>query len=587
MGVSNFTVRKLIEGNKMSKWSLNAKIYFVMSILIAGSMMIAYMGLTKMGDIKQSLNSIVNGSAARLGNAHEIKELFFIQLVNEKNMILEDDLDRREIHQKRLKERDLQISKSVDDAELISTEEGTENWKQFESIYAEWKENIRHIQTALSANNQNEAAKLSTGRGREIRLKMEQLLDGIVNRNESFMLKDTKKAEEEYNDARTMVIVISLLALALGLGLATYVLKAVAKSIDEVVNVLTEGSAQVTTAAQTIASSSEELSQATTEQAASLEETASSIEEMNSMVQKNADNAKRTSELACSSSESAEKGKNVVKDMIRAIDDINESNNTIKMQIDESNQKISDIVLVIAEIGNKTKVINDIVFQTKLLSFNASVEAARAGEHGKGFAVVAEEVGNLAEMSGNAAKEITALLDGSIQKVEGIVNDTKSKVTTLIHDGHSKIDAGIRIAHECESVLSEIVDNVSSVTQMANEISTACQEQATGVHEITKAMSQLDQVTQANATTSEEVASSAEELSGQAESLRSAVRVLVKTIHGDDGKEASATVTRTESNIVPIKKGKAKTIRPVTMKRAIGADFNSVPSENDPRFEDL
>lgn len=551
-----------------------------------------------MSDIKQSLNSIVHGSAARVGNAHEIKELFFIQLVNEKNLILEDNIDQRVTHLKRIQDRDVQIRKAIDDAELISTEAGIKSWKEFEGLYEKWIVNNNKIKEALSNNNTVEASNLSMKEGREIRILCEELLDGIVKRNEGFMSDDTKRAEEDYTSARNMVITIVVIALILGLALATYVLREVGKSINEVVKILTDGSSQVTHAAQQIASSSEELSQSTTEQASSLEETASSIEEMNSMVQKNADNAKRTSELACSSNESAEKGKNVVRDMIKAIDEINDSNNTIKTQIDESNQKISDIVQVIAEIGNKTKVINDIVFQTKLLSFNASVEAARAGEHGKGFAVVAEEVGNLAQMSGNAAKEISAMLDGSIQKVEGIVNETKTKVSSLIHDGRDKIDAGIKIAQECEVVLTEIVENISSVTQMANEISTACQEQATGVQEITKAMSQLDQVTQANASTSEEVASSAEELSGQAESLRSAVSVLVKTIHGENGKEDSTSVSsvqkkteriHTPQNVVQMKPGKSKSkpMKPVELKHAVGADFRSAPSENDPRFEDI
>jgi methyl-accepting chemotaxis protein len=89
--------------------------------------------------------------------------------------------------------------------------------------------------------------------------------------------------------------------------------------------------------------------------------------------------------------------------------------------MNKSNDEISSIVKVIAEIGDKTKVINDIVFQTKLLSFNASVEAARAGEQGKGFAVVAEEVGNLATMSGKAAEEISSMLGDSMGKVELIV----------------------------------------------------------------------------------------------------------------------------------------------------------------------
>lgn len=102
--------------------------------------------------------------------------------------------------------------------------------------------------------------------------------------------------------------------------------------------------------------------------------------------------------------------------MIHSITEISESNDRIMSQVADGNRKISEIVQVISEIGNKTKVINDIVFQTKLLSFNASVEAARAGEHGKGFAVVAEEVGNLAQMSGNAAKEISDMLNGSVSR---------------------------------------------------------------------------------------------------------------------------------------------------------------------------
>ena len=574
----------------MSKWSLNAKIYFVMSIFIAGSVLIAFMGLSKMAGIKDSLENIVHGSAARLGNAHEVKELFFIQLVNEKNAILEDEADRRKVHLKRIADRDVQLRKAVDDAELISTEAGKKNWIEFEGYYNEWTLNNKEIQKALEMGDQNAAAKLSMGKGRELRIKVEELLDSTVKRNEGFMAQDTKQAAADYETARNLVTTIVICSLVLGLGLATYILRKVSASIDQVVKTLNEGSSQVSQAAQQIASASEELSQSTTEQASSLEETASSIDEMNSMVQKNAENAKRTSDLSISSSQSAEKGKTVVKEMMRAMDNINDSNNTIKSQIDDSNQRIAEIVQVIAEIGNKTKVINDIVFQTKLLSFNASVEAARAGEHGKGFAVVAEEVGNLAQMSGNAAKEISDMLDASIQRVEGIVSETKTKVSSLIVEGKDKIENGIKIAQDCEIVLNEIVDNVSSVSQMANEISTACQEQAQGVQEITKAMGQLDQVTQANASTSEEVASSAEELSGQAESLRSAVTILMTTIQGDTGSNSfeleTKTVVKQKSNVTALKPKKQKSEVPVQLKQAVGANFTDVPSENDPRFEE-
>lgn len=576
----------------MNKWSLNAKFFSVMLVLMVASVAISYLGLSKMGEIKTALNSIVQGPAVRVGHAHQIKELFLIQIVNEKNLILDEG--NSETHLKRLNDRHNQILKLREDAAAISTENGKKDLQKFEDLYTAWWAIEQKIIFLVKDNKTNEAFLISRDQGREMRLKVEELMDEVVERNEGFMAGEMTEADNDYTEARNLMLAFSIGSIVLGLLLAFWVLRNVGNSVNSVIKILTEGSTQVSHAAHQIASSSEELSQAATEQASSLEETASSIEEMNSMVQKNAENARRASELASSSNESAEKGKRVVKDMLKAIDEIHTSNTTIKTQIDLSNQQISDIVKVISEIGNKTKVINDIVFQTKLLSFNASVEAARAGEHGKGFAVVAEEVGNLAQMSGNAAKEISTMLDESIHKVESIVSDTKAKVAGLISEGQHKVEIGTRIAQECDAVLGEIVDNVSNVTQMANEISTACQEQAQGVQEITKAMSQLDQVTQTNAATSEEVASSAEELSGQSESLRGGVIVLVKTIKGhsaqvDEAKIEQPAESHTQShkkqNVVPLRAAKPK--NPVVMKQAVGSDFRSVPSEHDERFKDI
>jgi len=229
--------------------------------------------------------------------------------------------------------------------------------------------------------------------------------------------------------------------------------------------------------------------------------------------------------------------------------EIDQNNADIMEQVNSSNAQFSEIVNVIQEIGNKTKVINDIVFQTKLLSFNASVEAARAGEHGKGFAVVAEEVGNLAQMSGSAAEEISGMLQDSIQKVEKIVSETKTKVEKIVFEGKEKVSVGASVARQCGEVLDEIVSNVSSVSHMAGEISSASQEQAQGVQEITKAMNQLDTVTQQNAKTSNEVAGAAEELSTLADSLNGAVEQLLATIKGsEDATESSQSSAEDGSN---------------------------------------
>lgn len=165
-----------------------------------------------------------------------------------------------------------------------------------------------------------------------------------------------------------------------------------------------------------------------TAQASAIQETASTLDEVSQMVKMSAANAANSVSTSTTSEKNANNGKAVVQRVVNAMNDIKDSNQEILKSTSEGNQRISEIVKVINEISEKTKVINDIVFQTKLLSFNASVEAARAGEHGKGFAVVAEEVGNLAQMSGKAAEEISSILGESISKVEGIVTDSQSSI---------------------------------------------------------------------------------------------------------------------------------------------------------------
>jgi methyl-accepting chemotaxis protein len=573
------------------KLSLNSKIAFVLSLFVVGSIAISYIGLSKMKGINDSLKNIVNISSKRVNDAHVLKELLFIQLLNEKNYILEKDPEYIKTIEGRIVQRDQEIRSVIERAMAISTERGKEELTVFANYYQQWSDNMNQIKALSREGNPTLAFDLSAGKGREIRYKSEEVLDRVMKRNSDYMIADSQASDETYKNSQMLVLATSIGVIFFGLILAFFILRALSKAIGQVIDNLNSNSMQVTTAANQIASSSEELSQAATEQAASLEETSSSIEEMNSMVQRNAENAGQTSNLAQSSQRSASRGQDVVKDMIKAIGEINESNTQIMKQVDESNKEISDIINVINEIGNKTKVINDIVFQTKLLSFNASVEAARAGEHGKGFAVVAEEVGSLAQMSGNAAREISDMLEASTQRVQSIVEGTKQKVGSIIIESKTKIDHGTNIAKDCGNVLDEIVRNISDVNQMAGDISTACQEQAQGVQEITRAMSLLDQVTQTNAATSEEAASSAEELSSQAESLRSCVNVLIQTIKGESSRPTSPmrieekTIETTPKNVVHLKPSNKKVFDSYPMKKVAGHDV--MPTEDDPRFKDV
>ncbi len=292
-------------------------------------------------------------------------------------------------------------------------------------------------------------------------------------------------------------------------------------------------SAEVTRdGSNTVKDASFQVSSATQEQAAAIQETATTLDEISAMVLKSVDNAKSSSEQAESSFAIAESGKKTVEQMRNSMEEIRTVNSNIMSQIENSNNEIGGIITVIQNISDKTKVINDIVFQTKLLSFNASVEAARAGEHGKGFAVVAEEVGNLAAMSGNSSREINELLENSISSVENTIRNTKERVNSLVSDGQGKISDGVRIAEKCEDLLNQIVTNVSSVKSSMIDVTSAAEEQSKGVQNISDAMNMLDKTTQENTKTVHQTASQSQKLFHEADNLSEIILELEQEVYG-------------------------------------------------------
>ncbi len=376
--------------------------------------------------------------------------------------------------------------------------------------------------------------------------------DEIVKYHDAAAKINATEATAAKNSGTKMLIGIIVGSIAIGLFIAFALSKSLVKIFKDISLSLTQSGVEVSSAAEQVAASSEQLSQAVHEQASAIQETASSLEELSSTIAKNTDTSKQAADSSKRTQDSASHGKTVVTEMITSMNEINKSNSQIVEQIKDSNQKISEIVQVITEIGNKTKVINDIVFQTKLLSFNASVEAARAGEHGKGFAVVAEEVGNLARMSGNAATEISAMLDESIRNVTSIVEESQEKVNRIMDEGKKKVDRGANIAEECGKVFNLIYDEIAVINSMSSEISNASMEQSSGVGEISRAMNQVDQATHQNSSASQQAASAAEELSAQAVSMKLTVEQLIRIVEGGKGEN----IHHRTSHSSPISSGK-------------------------------
>ena len=229
-----------------------------------------------------------------------------------------------------------------------------------------------------------------------------------------------------------------------------------------------------------LSAAADQLAHRTEQQAASLEETAAALEEITTTVKTSTARAIEASDMVRETKESAEKSGDIVQSAIDAMG-----------RIEQSSQKISQIISVIDEIA----------FQTNLLALNAGVEAARAGEAGRGFAVVAQEVRELAQRSANAAKEIKTLINASAGEVKG----------------------GVSLVLSTGDVLSEIKELVNRVNDHVVSIARAAQEQSAALGEINTAVNQMDQMTQQNAAMVEETTAASQVLASEAAQLQTAL----------------------------------------------------------------
>jgi len=293
---------------------------------------------------------------------------------------------------------------------------------------------------------------------------------------------------EQAADMRNALLLVIVPVMLILMGMLYFPLRALGR-LGDVTAQMQQTSREVHTASSEVAATSQTLAQGSSQQAASLEETSASLEELTAMTRQNADHAREANQMMRDTSQVVEKANQTMAATQKAMEAVSNAG---------------------SEIAKIIKTIDEISFQTNLLSLNAAVEAARAGEAGKGFAVVADEVRSLAQRAATAAKTTSELIEGTV----------------------TRIAEGAGLVKQAEVAFQDLSKGAQRVAQLVDEISAASQEQAHGLDQISQSVSHMDQVVQSTAASAKEAAATSQQLSSQSRRLQAAMNQLEDLVGG-------------------------------------------------------
>ena len=271
---------------------------------------------------------------------------------------------------------------------------------------------------------------------------------------------------------------------------------------------VTKTAEQVTAASNQAQDISNELMVASQKQSREIQETGQAVLEMAVQITDVSKSANESAEVARQSVTAAEQGARAVEDAIKGMNEIRE-------QIQETSKRIKRLGESSQEIGEITELISDITEQTNVLALNAAIQAASAGEAGRGFSVVAEEVQRLAERSGEATKQIGAL-------VRTIQTDTHDAVAAMEKSTQGVVE-GAKLSDAAGAALSEIRSVSNRLADLIQSISAATEQQATSANGVAQNIQNILTVTEQTQQGTQQTAQSIRELSKLAEELKNSV----------------------------------------------------------------
>ena len=254
---------------------------------------------------------------------------------------------------------------------------------------------------------------------------------------------------------------------------------------------------------------------------------------MSAMIQRTSESSEESSDLISNTEKSSDEGLALLHSLKKSLNGITDSNQVIEDAISNKFNEIEKSLEMIERISENTKLIHDIVFKTKLLSFNASVEAARAGEHGKGFSVVAEEIGNLAKVSGDSATKIESIIETAKTELSSIIASSIEETQSLFCHNKEKLEDGDKSVSECSMKFNEVQNSIQLVSQAFKEINVSNIEQAAGVKEVSSSAHDFELASKICLSIASENQSSANQLRKEVSILEQQIGKIKVTIFGE------------------------------------------------------
>ncbi len=539
------------------KWLLDlstrAKLFLgfgLIIIFLAAVIVTAYTGITAMRESQKALYEQDFTNAVDLKDVRSNQNAILADVLT---LLLATDSSQRDLLQKDIADRDKE-----NDATMQSLLDRAQNdaalhaeLKEFNALRSAFRQ-TRDAQVIplILAGKIEEAKAVILGIQEERNQKMRSIANRLVDEADKRAQASLSQSEQRANDSIRFFVIIGLVALLMGAGMALYLdriianpLKAIsgvaervasgdltvnvpsdhradevgvlAQAFSRMVESLREVNRETREGINVLAASASEILASTTQVASGAAETATAVSETTTTVEEVKQTAQVATQKAKYVSDSAQKSAQVAQSGKKAMDETIQGMNRIREQMESIAESIVRLSEQSQAIGEIIASVNDLAEQSNLLAVNAAIEAAKAGEQGKGFAVVAQEVKSLAEQSKQATAQVRTILS-DIQKATGAA-------VMATEQGSKAVEAGVKQSSEASEAIRQLADSIAEAAQAATQIAASSQQQSVGMDQVALAMENIKVASTQNVASTRQAETAAQNLHELGQKLKQIV----------------------------------------------------------------